>query len=254
MLEPLKRVVLRSLLGGPARALYYRLWPLTDAEWSARYDAETAAVIARALPASGHAVDVGAHAGEILRLIVAQAPEGLHWAFEPLPAFAVRLRADFPAVRVHQVALAAVAGTATFQHVVTNPGYSGLRRRTYPSAQQIESLTVSTARLDDVLPGDQPIAFIKIDVEGGELGVLQGATRTLTHWRPVVVFEHGRGAANHYGTRPEQVYDLLAACGLRVTLMAAWLRGEADLTRAQFIAQFESGRNYYFMAYRDRRE
>ena len=253
MIEILKRVLRASRLGGPARVLYRRLWPLTDAERNALYDAETAAVIARVLPAkTGHAVDVGAHAGTILRLIVAHAPHGPHWAFEPLPAQAAQLSVDFPTVRVHAVALAATTGQVTFQHVVTDPSYSGIRRRTYPGPQQVEALTVPTARLDDLLPPEMPIAFIKIDVEGGELGV--GAARTLTRWRPIVVFEHGRGAADHYGTRPEQVYDVLSACGLRVTLMASWLRGEGDLTRETFVAQFETGQNFYFMAYRDRRE
>jgi FkbM family methyltransferase len=252
MLERLKRAVRASPLGGPARALYRRFWPLTDVERNARYDAETEAVLARVLRPASVCVDVGASEGTVLIHMVRLAPAARHWAFEPLPASAARLRVAFPTVFVQEVALAATAGPATFQHIVTNPGYSGLRPRTYPRAEQIETLTVQTARLDDVLPAEQPIACIKIDVEGGELGVLQGAARTLTHWHPVVVFEHGPGAEDSYGKRTDQIYDLLAACGLRVTLMAAWLRGQGELTRAQFIAQFETGQNFYFMAYRDR--
>ncbi len=245
----LARAVRASPFATPARAVYRRLWPLTGEERNARYDLETEQVLACVLRPDSVAVDVGAHRGSVLATMVRLAPQARHWAFEPLPAYAAHLRATFPTVHVHAVALAAEAGTATFQHVVTNPAYSGLRVRSYPQAERLEPLTVPTARLDDVLPPHTPVRAIKIDVEGGELGVLRGAVWTLTRRRPVVIFEHGRGAADHYGTRPEAIYDLLTSCGLRVTLMAAWLRGRPALTRAAFVSQFARGTNFYFMAY-----
>lgn len=248
MLETTKAWLLRTPIGEPARWLSHRLWPLTALQRNHRYDAETLAVIARVLSAGGHAVDVGAHAGNILREIVRVAPAGPHWAFEPLPAFAARLRAQFPNVTIGEVALAEAAGTATFEHVVSNPAYSGLRRRDYPKVETIEVMTVRTARLDDILPADVPITFMKIDVEGGELGVLRGAVRTLRRWRPIVVFEHGLvGAADRYGTTPEAVAAVLEDCGLMVTLMRRWLRGWRPFTAAEFVDCVRRGREFYFL-------
>ena len=69
--------------------------------------------------------------------------------------------------------------------------------------------------------------------------------------RPFVVFEHGLGAADCYGTRPEQVFDLLSDCGLRVSLMKDWLEhGSARaFTRAAFAEEFDTGRNFYYLAH-----
>ncbi len=65
-------------------------------------------------------------------------------------------------------------------------------------------------RLDEMIPTDQTIDFIEIDVEGAELQVLQGGVETIRGFQPTIVFEHGIGAAGHYGTKPEQVFELLA--------------------------------------------
>ncbi len=59
--------------------------------------------------------------------------------------------------------------------------------------------------------------MIKIDVEGAEREVLEGAIETIVRYKPTVVFEHGKGAAPHYATGPRDVYALLCAqAGLRI--------------------------------------
>jgi hypothetical protein len=81
------------------------------------------------------------------------------------------------------------------------------------------------------------------------LRVLQGAARTLSMWRPFVVFEHGIGAADLYGSTTGQIYDLLRGCALEVSLLTEWLRGRPPLTGPAFASQFLEGRNYYFLAH-----
>jgi hypothetical protein len=92
---------------------------------------------------------------------------------------------------------------------------------------------------------------MKVDVEGAELQVFKGAVETITRSRPLIVFEHGLGGADYYGTSPGDMYDLLAGrCGLRLFLMTEWLQsdGSASLNRNAFCTQFSSGANYYFLA------
>jgi FkbM family methyltransferase len=134
----------------------------------------------------------------------------------------MRLRADFPQVEVRELALSDRAGEAPFEYVVSSPAFSGLHRRRYDRAdQEIRTIKVETARLDDLIPPHRPIALVKIDVEGEELQVPRGGLRTLPRYKPFVIFEHGEGAADFYGTTPADVYDLLAGqCGLRINLMA----------------------------------
>jgi FkbM family methyltransferase len=191
-------------------------------------------------------VDVGAHHGDVLALCRAFAPRGRHFAFEPIPALAAQLRERFPGVDVHELALSDEAGDADFHHVVTNPGYSGLRRRSYARPdERVETISVRTVRLDDVIPAEQRVHFIKIDVEGAEQQVLQGAVRTLSRWRPHVVFEHGRWAADHYGTTPEMVYRFLVEqCGLAVFT----LDGRGPYSEEQFSALYDAGSWWNFLA------
>jgi len=79
------------------RWCYRRIRPLTLEEW--RYNAETVAVMERVLRADSIGLDIGAHAGSILRDLVRLAPRGSHWTFEPLPAFAARSTDRLPACR-----------------------------------------------------------------------------------------------------------------------------------------------------------
>ena len=79
--------------------------------------------------------------------------------------------------------------------------------------------------------------------------MFRGALQTLKRWRPVVLFEHGLGAAEHYGATPEELYDLLnAACSLRLSTLSGWLEGEESLSRDAFAALFHRG-HHNFLAH-----
>jgi FkbM family methyltransferase len=255
--ETIKRWLAGTPLDAPARALYRALvvGPAPHETLNELYDAQTVAVMARVLARGSNCIDVGCHRGAILDDVLRFAPDGMHFAFEPLPDLFALLGAKYanvPTVRLHELALSDAPGETTFQHVVTNPAYSGLKRRRYdrPNEQVVE-ITVKVARLDDVLPSGFDIRLVKIDVEGAELQVLRGGTGMLCRCRPFVVLEHGLGASDYYGTRPEQVFDLLSDCGLRVSLMNDWLEHESAkaLARAAFAEEFDTGRNFYYLAH-----
>jgi hypothetical protein len=64
-----------------------------------------------------------------------------------------------------------------------------------------------------------------------------------------VIFEHGLGASDIYGTTPRQMFQFFESCGLRISIMRDWLKQKAPLTQAAFEEQFYSGKNYYFIAH-----
>jgi FkbM family methyltransferase len=215
------------------------------------YDHLTAVIIQRVVTIGTIGVDIGAHSGQIIRHIVRTAPHGSHVAVEPIPGLAAGLREQFPTVQVHEVALDAEGGREiSFHHVVSNPAYSGLRERRYDRPNEtVEIISVRSARLDDLVADGQRVTFVKIDVEGGELGVLQGGLQMLAQQRPVVVFEHGLGASDYYEIRPGDVCDLLVGSGLSDSLLQRFTAGEGPIGRGEFVRQFQECDNFFFVAY-----
>ncbi|MDX1978244.1 MAG: FkbM family methyltransferase [Pseudanabaenaceae cyanobacterium bins.68] len=220
---------------------------------NSQYDRQTLAVLEAVLMPTSNCIDVGCHRGDILVEMLKCAPQGQHFAFEPLPEFyqisAARF-ASFPNVSLFNFALSDSARQTEFLHVVSNPGYSGLQKRVYEGVEQIQPIQVQTAILDHCLPDGMKIDLIKIDVEGAELEVLRGALQTIQRWQPVIIFEHGMGAANCYGTTPEMIFEILAQQGhLQISTMTRFLDGQPALTEQEFYQHFYQGLDYYFIAY-----
>lgn len=198
------------------------------------------------LAEDSNCIDVGGCRGVILRHIVHYAPKGRHIVYEPLPHLCEELQRQFPDVEVRQVALSNKSGEADFVHVKNLPGYSGLLERSYPEAVDLQRIRVRTEALDEALPEDYVPALIKVDVEGAEQLVLEGAIGTLEAHRPTVVFEHGRGAAERYGTTPGMIFDLLKGVGLRIFD----LDGNGPYTSDDFVATYERGARLNWVARR----
>ena len=213
-------------------------------------DAQVVDVLEQILRTDSNCIDVGAHQGAILEHMVRLAPAGRHIAIEPLPAFAAQLRNRFRQVTVHEAAVSDFEGPSEFQHVETNPAYSGLKRRRYDRPdERVETITTPVRRLDDLVEHNQRVDLVKIDVEGGELGVLRGARRIFSKTRPLVIFEHGLGAADFYGTKPADVFQLLTEeFGLDIFTLSGWLSRNGPLDRPRMVEEFEQCRSYMFVA------
>lgn len=214
------------------------------------YDRQTVEVMRRVLRPDASGIDVGAHVGAILQHLVAIAPTGTHHAFEALPHLAAELRVRFPGVRVHQVAVSDSNGEAEFQHVENDPAYSGLRRRVYDRPDpQVTTIRVKVVTLDDVVPIEQPIAFIKIDIEGGEYHAIKGAMQTIKRWHPVIVFEAGKNSTGQYGVTPLELYSLITqSFGYELSTMSRWTAQERPYTLEEFCDNWNTGPDYYFIA------
>ncbi|HEX4188466.1 MAG TPA: FkbM family methyltransferase [Solirubrobacteraceae bacterium] len=168
------------------------------------------ASLVSALPPDGTYVDVGTNRGQVLSDAVRVAPRGRHIAFEPIPALAAEVASTFPTVDCRRLALAAERGVAQFCHFRKLDGWSGLRRSPAISDERgaPEYITVEVSTLDTELDGITP-DVVKVDVEGAELGVLEGGRTVLARARPVVILEHVSAASELYGVTSQALWELL---------------------------------------------
>ncbi len=196
------------------------------------------AVLAAALHGEDTYVDVGTNRGQVLREAVRVAPHGRHLAFEPIPALAGEVARAFPDVECRPLALGARSERARFCHFTALDGWSGLRRQPQVSDERgrPQYIEVEVSTLDEQL-ADRAPGVVKIDVEGAELGVLEGGRTVLAQARPVVILEHVPGAAALYDTASEAVWDALGALGYAVFAVT----GEGPFTRAAFAASARGG-------------
>jgi FkbM family methyltransferase len=227
----------RGLLGDPVFGPEIRALLSMGSRREARDRHAMSVLMAAILSRRAHTIDVGAHTGAVLQEIVRVAPEGHHIAYEPIPELARALAERFPSVTVRNAALSDENGHATFVHVDSAPEYSGFREREYHGVTGVvkHEITVRTERLDDVLPDGFRPDLMKIDVEGAEMLVFRGALETIRRFRPAVIFEHGIGASERYGTAPEDVWDLLVD---ELDMRIFDLDGAGPYSREQFVAVF----------------
>ncbi|MEO1799103.1 MAG: FkbM family methyltransferase [Cyanobacteria bacterium J06629_2] len=155
---------------------------------------------------TSNCIDIGCHLGTMLERMLKYAPQGHHFAFEPTPYKAQWLREKFPEVEILEVALADQPGTATFYQNTSHSGFSGLR----PHKKEGDKLLAYQVRcelLDNIIDQQRPVDLIKVDVEGGELGVLRGATKILSSHRPTILFECTQSGLSCFNFTPQEVYD-----------------------------------------------
>jgi FkbM family methyltransferase len=226
----------------PLRKAYFALSPTMRRD--ARDERQLALLLALTLKEDSSCIDIGAHRGSFLEQVLRYAPHGRHIAFEPLPELADELRHRFPSVEVRSAALSDTAGTAEFVRYRGRPALSGLRAREHVHAHA-ETFEVPLMRLDDVLPKGYAPTVVKIDVEGAERQVLKGAIETLLTYRPVVVFEHAKTGAPHYGTAPYHLYELLVE---QAQFRLFDLDGDGPLNLDRFDDLFERGTRWNFIA------
>lgn len=217
-----------------------------------KYDIETRRIIKGLCSESSNCIDIGTHEGEILDIFLKQSPKGRHFGFEPLPYLNKLLKkkyTNFKNVSLYDVALSNSEGVSVFNYVISNPAYSGLKKRVYDRKDEKDTqIIVKKELLDNVLPPDLPITMIKADVEGGEMDVFEGAIKTIAKYKPAIIFEFGIGGSDIYGATPEKLYHFFTQFEYKIFLLHDFLKQNKPLTLSDFKNQFYSKLNYYFIA------
>jgi FkbM family methyltransferase len=148
------------------------------------------AVLPTLMRPGGTAVDVGANQGLFSFALSAVAERVV--AFEPNPDYAFFARVMLRGrATVHPVALSDEAGRATFHVPSADDGmvlhFAGSLKGTHSQFQIVTRYEVEVRTLDQYALAD--VRFIKVDVEGSEREVLDGARATIARDRPVLLLE-----------------------------------------------------------------
>lgn len=206
-------------------------------------------ILKKNLIKNSNVIDIGCHKGEILDIILKYAPEGHHFAIEPIPYYYENLKLKFRDVMLFSCALSDQNGYAEFYWIKDQPAYSGLKPRTFnENHHQIELIKVELKKLDDLIPNDIPIHFIKIDVEGAELNVLKGGIGLLKKHKPMVAFEFGLGGSDYYNTSAGEMFDFFHQLNYRLYSFENYLHQKDAYTKEAFEQVYQENRTYNFLA------
>lgn len=143
----------------------------------------------------GSAIDAGAHLGYHTRyLSEIIGDKGKVWAFEPNPYIFKLLQKysnKVPNIIAHQEALSDIPAKEVDFHVtsyaLSEDSSVELLRKSFSH----RTITVKTNSIDALLErGLTDLKLIKVDVEGHEMSVFEGAKKTIARFRPCIIFEY----------------------------------------------------------------
>ncbi|HYO81302.1 MAG TPA: FkbM family methyltransferase [Bryobacteraceae bacterium] len=166
------------------------LQPMSD--WNA--DSGVVAQVTKDLPRGALCLDIGANIGATAVPLAVQRADCRIVAFEPVPENAEFLRANLRVNRIENVEVveAAVSDVAGVLPLSNNGPYSMVA----PGS----NLHCRSVTLDEYVR--EPVAFIKIDVEGYEPNVFAGARRVFAEHRPLVLIEFNTWCMLVHGYNP----------------------------------------------------
>ena len=172
------------------------------------------------LSPGGGVLDIGANGGMLAAEYArAVGPDGYVLAVEPDPTSFAALQhglRDLPHAHPVQAAVGAVRGeTVIYPDGLQTSRWKSLTSKPGPA------VTVPMTTLDQLAPLVPNLLGIKIDVQGGEYDVLEGAAETLTRAHVVWQIELWPKGLDAAGTSAGAVCDRLEAAGL-VPLSRSW--------------------------------
>lgn len=172
-----------------------------------------------------HVVDVGANRGQFLTWASVRFPAARFDCFEPFEESRSRLETVLPngrSVSIHPVALGDVNEEHDFYVTRADDSSSLLKpsatqTATFPKSETVRTIEVQVRRLDDELEVGRIArpSLLKIDVQGGELGVLRGGRAVLKAIDYVIV-ECSFVALYVGQPLSPEIVSYLAACDFRL--------------------------------------
>src|ERR1700722_13638338 len=139
-------------------------------------------------------LDIGANCGYFSLLAASRGARA--YAFEPLQRNLRLLHASVALNRFEGIEIMAAAASDSPRTLIIGASYTnGIVAEPRDEIQAaLAADYVAAVCIDDVIPGDEAVSIIKIDVEGHEYLALAGASRTIRKHRPVIISEFAPAA------------------------------------------------------------
>jgi len=183
------------------------------------------AVILSILRAGDHYLDIGANEGNMVFLASsAVGSQGKVYAFEPLESLFRQLiitcsRYGLCNTELFNAAVGSTEGVVDFFENLESPSSSSLSARWSGGVKRSTSITTldSWSKEHSI----QRLDLIKIDVEGAEYQVFQGARNLIEVTRPALLFEIREAEKRNsgFGYTTQEVMDFLSSMGYSAFLV-----------------------------------
>lgn len=138
--------------------------------------------------------------------------------FEPVPDFVQHTKALCgPDIEIRQKALSDHSGSGQFLFMTQAVGESGFKERASDGDRGAVPIQVEITTLDAELQDVDRINYIKIDTEGHELTILNGAAELIGRCRPIISVEWGEPTYSLYGHVLMDLFDWSERSGYAIS-------------------------------------
>jgi FkbM family methyltransferase len=211
---------MKNLLFRLANVLYEHCYPAyypLYTTWKAISDRRERKLYRQLIRPGMTVVDIGANIGVYTRYFSGLAgPSGSVHAFEPAPPNFKRLQENAGHLANARLNHAAVGDRRGIIKLYVSDELN-VDHRTFDSGDGRSSIDVPVVCLDEYFPPGQRVDLLKIDVQGYELSVLQGAERILKENRDIkVLMEFWPYGLSKASVAPADVLKLLQSLGFEI--------------------------------------
>jgi FkbM family methyltransferase len=187
------------------------------------FEEENLKIIGELLRPGSVYFDVGANIGLMAVPILLKRPDCKVISFEPSPSVLPHLRrtAEKSNYGDRWTILAKAAGDhAGEENFVLsgeqNSAYDGLKHTARVPTAGVSKVEITTIDLEWERVGKPSVSVLKIDVEGAEMSVLEGATKCIKACRPSVLMEWNACNLRAYDCDPAKLYGFATDAGYRL--------------------------------------
>ena len=188
--------------------------PLESRKIYKNFEPITTDIIMRNVNENSHFIDVGANFGYFTLLAAQLIKKGKIWSIEANPEIIPILRLNTEAFKNLKIINKAVGSENKKIEFYLADDFvnSSVHQNLYCSEKKI---TVEMIKLDDLI-GDQSVDFIKVDVQGDEISILEGARKIIDREKNIkIIIEWAPGWIKNSCHDPFSLPEVLSNMGFK---------------------------------------